>query len=435
MMGSDHGTRWVDDGHAVSGRGLDERKVANSRKRQVQGARDRCCRERQHVDRLAELFEALFVADSEPLLLVHDEKPEPGELDVPREEAVCPDDNVHCAGPEALQEPFLLPCGAKPAQRPDSHGIVGEPLLEGMAVLLDKNSRGGKDCHLLPVLDGLEGRSNGDLGLAVPHVSADQTVHQARRLHVALHVLGREPLVRRVLVEKGRLHLLLPERIGREGEPPGRGAPCVELQKLDRHRFDRLAGPTLEGLPALAADSVKRGGLGRLRLADPALYQVQPVDRHAEDFPRPRTRWPWTRAPHRRIATLSSPRKTPMPCSMWTTWSPGESWERLSSATAPRKRRFLLTRLERRKISWSVNTVRGGSAHLSSKPPAREPTRIWTPGGIFLGPPRILFEPVALAAVVAEHEALVLQRRGLPQRGPESGHVAIDRRRGSAFEL
>ena len=63
----------------------------------LQRARDGRRREREHVDLRAELLDALLVRDAEALLLVDDEQAQVLEVDVLREEAVRPDDDVDLA--------------------------------------------------------------------------------------------------------------------------------------------------------------------------------------------------------------------------------------------------------------------------------------------------------------------------------------------------
>ena len=77
-----------EDGLAVLGRRVHEREVADPGERHLEGARDRCRREREHVDVGAELLDELLVLDAETLLLVDDEQAEVLEPHVARQEAV-----------------------------------------------------------------------------------------------------------------------------------------------------------------------------------------------------------------------------------------------------------------------------------------------------------------------------------------------------------
>ena len=70
------------DGSPVRRRGGDEREVSHSSDGELKRSRDRRRRERQHIDGLLELLDALFVGDAEALLFVDDQEPEVAEVDV-----------------------------------------------------------------------------------------------------------------------------------------------------------------------------------------------------------------------------------------------------------------------------------------------------------------------------------------------------------------
>ena len=66
----------------------------------------------------------------------------------------------------------------------DRERVVAQPLSERAEVLLGEHRGGHQEHHLLAVRRRLERRAQGDLGLAVAHVAADQAVHRPRLLHV-----------------------------------------------------------------------------------------------------------------------------------------------------------------------------------------------------------------------------------------------------------
>ena len=114
-----------DDGlnrHAIFGRSLDHAHVAQADQRHVQRARDGRGRHGEHVDLLAHLLDAFFVAHAEALFFVDDEQAEVGELQVFREEAVRADEDVDFAGFGFLQNFFLLLRGAEAADHFDGDG-------------------------------------------------------------------------------------------------------------------------------------------------------------------------------------------------------------------------------------------------------------------------------------------------------------------------
>ena len=100
---------------------------------------------------------------------------------------------------------------------------------------------------------GLEGGAQGNLGLAIADVAADQAVHRPRPLHVLLYGLDRRCLVGRLLPRKARLKVELPLGIFREGPPFAAAAFGVKVEQLAGKPFSGFTGPCFERLPALAA--------------------------------------------------------------------------------------------------------------------------------------------------------------------------------------
>ena len=70
------------DGLTVHRSLLYDAHVAQSAHRHVERSRNRRCREREHVDVLYKLLEALLLSHAEALLLVDDRKPQIAELNV-----------------------------------------------------------------------------------------------------------------------------------------------------------------------------------------------------------------------------------------------------------------------------------------------------------------------------------------------------------------
>ena len=221
---------------------------------------------------------------AEALLLVYDEQAQVFEHDVLREQTMGPDDDVDFAARDLCEDLLLFLGRAKSAQCADAHGVVREALLKSVPVLLHQDCRRRQHCDLLPVLDRFEGRPDRDLGLAVADVSADEAVHGPRGLHVSLHVFAGLSLIRCILVQERGLHLHLPARVFRKGEPRCRLPPRIELEQLDSHGLDDLFGLPFLDLPPLATDAVDAWRLGVVRGTDPALDQIEPVDRKAQQL-------------------------------------------------------------------------------------------------------------------------------------------------------
>jgi hypothetical protein len=98
-----------------------------------------------------------------------------------------------------------------------------------------------------------------------------------------LDVLRRLALVGRVLEEEGRLHLPLPARVGRKAKPrPPRGRRRARAARRSSPRSPSAS--SLGPRPLLAADRWTRGGAASSVVGDPALDQVDPVDRNAQQL-------------------------------------------------------------------------------------------------------------------------------------------------------
>ena len=128
-------------------------------------------------------------------------------------------------------------------------------------MLLRKDGGGHKVGHLFALLYGLECGTDGDLGLAVAHVAADQAVHDLSAFHVGLDVGDGGKLVLRLLKGKHLLEFLLPNGVSPIGKALGLLPGGVELHQVLR---DLLHGAThlFLGLgPFLAAKFVELGEL------------------------------------------------------------------------------------------------------------------------------------------------------------------------------
>ncbi len=112
------------------------------------------------------------------------------------------DDDVDLAALQALAGLIGLALADEARQLPDLDRHVAEALGEGLGVLAGEQ-RGRRDQrHLLARHGGDEGGAQGDLGLAEPHVAADQAVHGLAAGQVLEHVRDRVQLVVGLLVGK-----------------------------------------------------------------------------------------------------------------------------------------------------------------------------------------------------------------------------------------
>ena len=208
------------DRQAVLRRRLDERQVADAGEGQVERPRDRRRRERQDVDLAAQLLEPLLGGHPEALLLVDDDQAQVAEPDVLAEQPVRADDEVDRARRRARRSSPPARCRAtKRDEQPDGDREGGEALAEGRvsAARRGRSSAPGRP-PAVPSWIALNAAAQRHLGLAVADVADDQPVHRPAGLHVGLDLGGGAQLVERLLVGERGLQLLLPGRVGREGE-------------------------------------------------------------------------------------------------------------------------------------------------------------------------------------------------------------------------
>ena len=110
--------------------------------------------------------------------------------------------------------------GLEPAQPLRFDREAAHPLGERREVLGDQQRGRHQHGDLLAVLDRLERRAHGDLGLAVADVAADQPVHRDRPLHVGLDLVDGAQLVGGLVEREGVLELALPRGVRRRRRGP-----------------------------------------------------------------------------------------------------------------------------------------------------------------------------------------------------------------------
>ena len=269
------------DGLPVGRRGLYDAQVAGTHQRELQRARNGGGRQRQAVHTHLHLFQLLFHADTELLLLVDNQQSQVLELQFFVCNGVGADEDVYLAVGHVLVYLVLLLGGAEAVQVVDPHRHVLQAFAEGVVVLEGQHRAGHQHSHLLRVAAGLEGGAYGHFGLAEAHVAAHQTVHRRLLLHVVFHGHRGFQLVGRVLVEEAGFQLFLHRTVGAEGEASRGLALGVEGYEVLGDVLHLPLGLLLEHLPGVAAQPVQ---LRRLALlAHVAADFVQPVDADVQD--------------------------------------------------------------------------------------------------------------------------------------------------------
>ena len=95
------------DGEPCLGRRLDDGKIADPNKREVQRPRNGRRGECQHVHLAPHVLDALLVRHPKALLLVDHQQSEVGEVDVLAQDPVGPDQDVHAPVRNALEDLLL----------------------------------------------------------------------------------------------------------------------------------------------------------------------------------------------------------------------------------------------------------------------------------------------------------------------------------------
>ena len=164
-------------------------------------------------------------------------------------------------------------------------GKPREALLEGLEVLLHQDRGGRQQGHLLAAHHRLEGGAQGDLGLAVAHVPADQAVHGPRALHVPLHLLDARAAGPRSPGRGSAASNSLCQSVSGAKAKPG---PALRREYSASRRLGQVLHRPSRPSPSCSASPCRPGvsslGLPAL-LADVALDQVHLLDGHEQLLP------------------------------------------------------------------------------------------------------------------------------------------------------
>ena len=200
----------------------------------MQSPGNRRGREGQDIDRRPQGLEPLLVLDPEALLFVDDHEPQVLEGDVLGENSVGADQDVDGAGGRSFERFADFLARPEPVDDLNREGKLGHSGREAAMVLLGEDRRGDQNGDLFARVDCLEGRPDGDLGLAVADVAANQTIHRLALSHVVLDRFDGRELVGRLLVRE------TPPRTR-----PSNGCPRPEK----RIQGDWRAGPGCRSAP------------------------------------------------------------------------------------------------------------------------------------------------------------------------------------------
>ena len=124
-----------DNGETIRRRGLNYGNVADARQGQVQGPRDRCGGQTQHIHFAPQLLKFFFVGYTKPLLFVNDDQSEIFELDVFGQKPMGANNDIYLAQLQLGYHLVLFTLRLEPAEggHPRTEGL--QALGEGLVLL------------------------------------------------------------------------------------------------------------------------------------------------------------------------------------------------------------------------------------------------------------------------------------------------------------
>ena len=153
----------------------------------------------------------------------------------------------------------MLGGGFEATEFGDLEGEFGHAPTECFVVLLDQHGRRHQNGDLVAAFDGFEGRAHRDLGFSKADIPADQTFHRPVRDHVFLGRVDCSQLVCGLLVGERGLELLLPDRVGFEGDSGLGSALGLKFKKLGCHILHGALSGLFLTSPGLATNLGKLG--------------------------------------------------------------------------------------------------------------------------------------------------------------------------------
>ena len=201
-------------------------------------------------------------------------------MNVLREETVGADHDVGLAVFQERERLVLLLLRLETRQHLERDRVVAHPRLEGAVVLLREHGRRTEDRDLLAAHRDAERRPERDLGLAEADVSADEAIHRARSLEVAVHLFDRARLIVGLVERERRLEGAVVVVRGLDRVAGLRLALGVEAEELVRHLADGLLHAGLRLRERHAAEAIDLR-LSRLTAGE-FLDLVEAIDREVE---------------------------------------------------------------------------------------------------------------------------------------------------------
>ena len=248
--------------------------IADAGKCHIQRARDRRCREREHIDAVKHRFEALLSRDAEALFLVNDRQTERRKAHILRNDTVCADQQIDLAAGNVLKNLRLLLFGAEARKQLNIHRNRIKAAQRRLIMLIRQHGRRREQHALLTGQNAFERGTERDLRLAEAHVAAEQSVHRARRFHIVLDLFNAPELIVRFHIGEAAFKIVLRIVIRQERNALRLLPRRVELDELRCHILDSLLDVGTRLVPFLRAELVQLDVFVILA-ADIARYHIE----------------------------------------------------------------------------------------------------------------------------------------------------------------
>ena len=197
------------------------------------------------------------MADTETLLLIHNQQTQVFEFHALLQQLMGADNHIDGTAAHILQGFTLLPRGSEPTQHINTHRESAEARYRRLVVLLRQYGGGNENGRLLSIHDAFHHGAQGNLSFAEAHIAAQQPVHGGGRFHVVLDVCNAAQLVICFGVGKIVFKFPLPRGIRRKGKAGLPLAGSVELNQLTSHILGGLSRLGLCLLPGIGANLVQ----------------------------------------------------------------------------------------------------------------------------------------------------------------------------------
>ena len=247
------------NGQPAGGRRIDDREVAHARHGHLQRAGIGVAVSVNTSTWVRNCFETFLVFHAEPLFLVDDDESEVAELHVLLQQTVGADEHIDDARRRVLDNRFGLLGRLKSGQEGDTGGKGRKPFREVVVMLVRQQRGRHQHGHLAIFFHGLESGPHGHLGLAVPHIAADEAVHRFGGGHVIRDVFNGPALIRRFLILEGRLELVVQHAVFAVRRSVDQFPIGIEIDELVRHFLDVFFDPRGGLRPAGAAQPIQAG--------------------------------------------------------------------------------------------------------------------------------------------------------------------------------